>query len=98
MTSTITAVIDGTAHTVDLTRVTGLDAVQYRMEAGQELDLAVLGLLERSEVVLLADLTVVKWLWVRQNIDPVATFALVAATVTLFPAETAEEPAPVAES
>lgn len=97
MTSTITAVIDGTTHPVDLTRVTGLDAVQYRMETGQELDLTVLGLLERSELVLLADLAVVKWLWVRQNVDPLATFALVASTVTLFPTVPAAEPAPVAE-
>ena len=85
--STITAVIDGTEHTVDLARVTGLDAVQYRMETGQELDLAVLGLLERGpDAVLLADATVVKWLWVRQNVDPLATFALMTTTVTLFPA------------
>lgn len=87
MTSTITAVIDGTAHSVDLARVTGLDAIQYRIETGQELDLVVLGVLESGpDSVLLADLAVVKWLWVRQNVNPVATFALVASSVTLFPA------------
>lgn len=83
--STITAVIDGETHEVDLTRVTGLDAMQYRMETGQDLDLAVLGVLERGEALLLADLALVKWLWVRQSVNPVETFALVAASVTLFP-------------
>lgn len=90
--STITAVIDGTTHEVDLAKVSGLDAMQYRMETGQELDLAVLGIVERGEVVLLADLAVVRWLWVRQNVDPLATFALVAGTVTLFPAVATSEP------
>lgn len=86
--SKITAVIDGTTHEVDLTKVTGMDAMQYRMETGQDLDLAVLGIVEQSsDAVLLADLAIVKWLWLRQNGQPFATFALVAATVTLFAGE-----------
>lgn len=97
MTSTITAVIDGTTHTVDLARVTGLDAMQYRMETGTELDLAVLSLLERGDVVLLADLCVVKWLWVRQHVDPLTPFAAVASSVTLFPTVPAGDPADVVE-
>jgi hypothetical protein len=85
--SKITAVIDGTTHEVDLTKVTGMDAMQFRMETGQELDLAVLGIIEQGGAVLLADLAVVKWLWLRQNGEPLANFALTAATVTLFPAD-----------
>lgn len=85
--STITATIDGVDCSIDLAKVTGLDAWQFRMETGQELDLAVLGVMERGGAVLLADLAVAKWLWVRQTVDPLATFALVAASVTLVPAD-----------
>lgn len=88
--STITAVIDGTPHEVDLSKVTGLDAFQFRMETGQDLDLAVLAIIERGEAVLLADLAVVKWLWARQNVNPLGAFALVAASVTFVPADPAE--------
>lgn len=88
--SQITVTVDGSEQVVDLAKVTGLDAMQFRMETGQELDLAVLGILERGEAVLLADLAVVHWLWVRQSADPLATFALVASSLTLFPAEQVE--------
>lgn len=87
MTSTITAVVDGSTCTVVLSRVTALDAMQFRIETGTELDLAVLSILERGEVVLIADLAVVRWLWVRQEVDPLAPFVTVAASITLFPAE-----------
>lgn len=92
--SKITAVIDGTDHEVDLTRVTGMDAMQFRMETGHELDLAVLGIIEQGGAVLLADLAVVKWLWLRQNGEPLASFALTAASVTLFPADPVVEAEP----
>lgn len=88
--SQITVTVDGSERVVDLAQVTGLDAMQFRMETGQELDLAVLGILERGEAVLLADLAVVHWLWARQSVDPLATFALVASSLTLFPAEQVE--------
>lgn len=84
--SAITVTIDGAERVVDLAKVTGLDAMQFRMETGQELDLAVLGILDRGGVVLLADLAVVHWLWVRQSVDALASFALVASSLTLFPA------------
>lgn len=88
--SQITVTVDGSEQVVDLAKVTGLDAMQYRMETGQELDLAVLGILDRGNVVLLADLAVASWLWVRQSVDPLATFALVASSLTLFSAEQVE--------
>lgn len=88
--SQITVTVDGSEQVVDLAKVTGLDAMQYYMETGQELDLAVLRILDRGEVVLLADLAVVHWLWVRQSVDRLATFALVASSLTLFPAEQVE--------
>ena len=88
--SQITVTVDGSEQVVDLAKVTGLDAMQYYMETGQDLDLAVLRILDRGNVVLLADLAVASWLWVRQSVDPLATFALVASSLTLFSAEQVE--------
>lgn len=95
--TTITAEIDGQTFRVDLTRVSGLDALAYRHALGQELDALILGWLEAGHVpAFLADLAVVRWLWERQNVDPVASLPAVAASVFLLPApepETVDEAA-----
>jgi len=84
--TTITAEIDGQTFTVDLTRVSGLDALTYRHAVGSELDALILGWLEAGRVpAFLADLAVVRWLWERQNVDPLASLAAVAASVALLP-------------
>jgi len=84
--STIKAEMDGTEFEVDLAKVTGLDATQYRLETGQELDLSVAMIIERGGlVVFAADLAIMRWLWVRQNVDPLVHFAVVAASVPLLP-------------
>ncbi len=83
--STITATVDGQTLVVDLARVTGLDAIAYRGSVGDNLDLVVAGWLEAGGIVALADVAIVKWLWWRQNIDPMVPLADVAASVTLLP-------------
>ena len=84
--TTITAEIDGQTFAVDLTRVSGLDALTYRHAVGSELDALILGWLEAGRVpAFLADLAVVRWLWERQNVDPLASLAAVAASVALLP-------------
>lgn len=87
MASTITATIDGQTFTVDLSMVTGLDAITYRGEVGADLDALVASWVEAGAVVTLADLAIIKWLWTRQRVDPLASLARVAQTVTLVPAD-----------
>lgn len=85
--TTITAEIDGQTFTVDLARVSGLDALSYRHSVGAELDALILGWLEAGRVpAFLADLAVVRWLWERQNVDTLASLPAVASSVTLLPA------------
>lgn len=94
MTVTVRAEIDGQVFPVELWRVSGLDALSYRHEVGAELDALILGWVQRGEVpALLADLSVAKWLWTRQNGQPLASLAAVAAGVGLLPAPEQPEPA-----
>lgn len=91
MTITITAEVDGQTFAVEPHRITGLDALSFRHEVGAELDAVVLGWLEAGQVpALLADLAVVKWLWLRQNGQPLVSLAVVAASVPLLPEPTDE--------
>lgn len=83
--STITATIDDVELTVDLAKVTGLDALAFRYAIGAELDLVVARWASEGLSPLAADLAVVKWLWIRQHHDPLAPLALVAASVPLLP-------------
>lgn len=85
--SSITAEIDGQTFTVDLAKITGLDALAFRGAVGVDLDGVVAGWVDAGTVVALADLAVVKWLWARQQVDPLVPLAAVAATVMLLPAE-----------
>lgn len=97
MTVTVRAEIDGQVFPVELWRVTGLDALSYRHEVGAELDALILGWVQRGEVpALLADLSVAKWLWARQNGDPLVPLAAVAAGVGLLPAPTENDEEPPA--
>lgn len=95
--TTITAEIDGQTLTVDLAAVSGLDALAYRHAVGTEIDALILGWLEAGHVpAFLADLAVVRWLWERQNVNPLASLAAVAASLSLLPAaapETVDEAA-----
>ena len=86
MTSTITAEIDGQSFEVDLTKVSGLDAISYRHEVGAELDLLIVAWMEQGGIALLADLAIARWLWERQNVNPLAPLGVVAKGVTLLPA------------
>lgn len=92
MTAIITAEDQGQAFPVDLTRVTGLDALVYRQTCGDDLDARVGAWLvaapDDSAGWSLADRALIKWLYVRQNVDPNAPLAAVADTVTLLPAVT----------
>lgn len=92
MTIVISAEIDGQSFGVEPHRITGLDALSYRHEVGAELDALILGWLEAGRVpALLADLAVAKWLSVRQNGQPLASLAAVAASVSLLPEPEAED-------
>lgn len=94
--TTITADIDGQTLMVDLSAITGLDALAFRLALGEEIDALVLRWVEAERIpALLADLAVAKWLWVRQNVDPLASLPAVAATVSLLPSA---EPEPVDEA
>lgn len=89
--TTITAEIDGQSFAVDLHRVTGLDALAYRRALDADLDALILGWLESGRApALLADLAVVRWLWERQNVDPMSSLLAVAASVPLLPAAPGE--------
>lgn len=87
----IAADIDGQTFPVDLTAVTGLDALVYRQATGEELDarIGVLMLTAPDDGAdwPLADRAVIKWLSTRQLINPDAPLAPVAASVTFLPAE-----------
>lgn len=86
MTISITAEVDGQTFAVEPHRITGLDALAFRVDVGQEIDAVILEWLEAGEVpALLADLAVAKWLWLRQNGQPLVSLASVAASVTLLP-------------
>ena len=87
--NTITADIDGQTLTVELHQVTGLDALDYRKLIGEDLDYRVgvlIALGAAGQEMPLADAAVVRWLWTRQNVDRTASLAVVASTLTLFPA------------
>ena len=95
--NTITASIDGLTYTVVLHRVTGRDALEYRGATGEDLDYRVgvlIALGAAGREMPLADASVVKWLWTRQNVDPTASLGPVAETVTLFPEPSPEQPPP----
>ncbi len=88
----ITAETDGQTFPVDLSRVSGLDALAYRQALGVEIDALILGWLEAGRVpAFLADLAVVRWLWERQNVDPLASLPVVASQVFLLPSPEAPE-------
>lgn len=96
----ITAEIDGQTFPVDLSRVSGLDALAYRHALGVEIDALILGWLESGRVpAFLSDLAVVRWLWERQNVDPLASLPVVASQVFLLPSpEAPEAPATASEA
>lgn len=88
----LTAEHQGQTFPADLSRVTGLDALVYRQAVGEDLEARVLAVAGAPpEAWTLADRAVIAWLFVRQNVDPNATLATVAASLTLLPAD---EPAP----
>ncbi len=87
--NSITATIEGQTLAVELHRITGRDALDYRIAVGEELDYRVgmlLGIGATGQEMPLADAAVVKWLWTRQNLNAAASLPAVAASVTLFPA------------
>lgn len=92
MTVTVAFDLDGVERTLELHRVTGLDALAYRNATGGELDAVLMSWIERREVGLLADMAVAKWLWIRQNGEPLAPLAQIAYSVKFLPS-----PAPVPE-
>ena len=89
MTVSITADNNGQTCVVDLADVTGLDALVYRRDVGEELDHRLGALLavapDDSAGWCLADRTVIVWLWTRHNVDADARLAEVAASVHLMP-------------
>lgn len=89
MTAKLTASIQGQSFPVDLTRVSALDAVVFEQSTGYPLDIKILALAqgapEGDDEWRLVDRAIIKWLYVRQNVDPDAALAPVLATVTLFP-------------
>lgn len=93
--NTVSAVIKGAERTVDLSGVSALDAMQFRAETGQDLDLVLWAAIDQAraaaelgvDVLLLADRGVVWWLWCRQNVDPLMPFAAAAASVPMFEPE-----------
>ena len=92
MVSTITATIDGQEFTVDLHRITALDALSFWGATGIDLDDLVTAWAGGAPTKL-KDSGVVKWLWFRQNGEPLAPLTAVAFSVTLLP-EPVEDPAP----
>ena len=90
MTAVLTADHEGQSFPVDLTRVSALDALVYRQACGEDLDVRIGALLAaapgQASDWRLADRAILAWLYVRQNVDPDALLAPVAASMTLLPA------------
>lgn len=83
MPSTITADLGDHKLTVDLSAVTGWDAITYGLTTGQHIETA-LGIPAEAP---LADLAVTVWLWHRQNGQPNVSLEAAARTITLLPAD-----------
>lgn len=83
---------DGVEFAVDLDRISGWDAIAYRQVMGEHIETAVLALLQKPEIAMAVDRVVVRWLWVRQNVNATATIPSVALQVpALVPPDEPEE-------
>lgn len=94
MRDSITVTYTSGPVTCDLARVTGLDALEYRLRTGENLDpaLKALALTEiPGDDLPAADRVLVVWLAVRQQVDVDASLELVAATVPMFPSAPPDE-------
>lgn len=94
-TSTITADVHGEPVVVDLTKVSALDALAFRIETDVDLEVFVARWLTRPDVPTLADHGVLVWLEARQNGQPHLPLATALAMVPLLPAPSKPEPAAV---
>lgn len=93
MALTLTVEVEaGRSVTVDVGAVTGWDAVSYERVVGGALEARIAEAIARRNATTLADKALVLWLWHRQNVDPMASFAEVTATLRMLDEDDLEPP------